>query len=91
VDSSNIIYIISEKEHLALLPDRAIKVLVTADIETIKERFRIRMHGNLPGPVEQMLERKHGMFDNGEYDLRVNTDRDNPEEICAGIMNLSAK
>ena len=28
-----------------------------ADIDTIKERFRERMHGNLPAPVVQMLEK----------------------------------
>lgn len=63
VDGDNIIYIISEKEHIALLPQGAVKVLVTASLETFKERFRIRMNGNLPKPIEQMLERKHGMFD----------------------------
>lgn len=89
VDGDNIIYVISEKEHLALLPPGAIKVLVFASIETIKERFRARMHGNLPKPVEQMLERKHGMFDEGDYALRVDTDRDNLEEICAQLMDIT--
>lgn len=66
----NVIYVISEKEHLDLLPDGAIKILVKTDIDTIKERFKMRMHGNLPAPVEQMIERKHGMFDNGIYDYQ---------------------
>ena len=60
----NIIYVISEKEHISLLPDGAVRILVKADIDTIKERFKKRMRGNLPVPVEQMLEHKHGMFDN---------------------------
>jgi len=88
VDGANIIYVISEKEHLALLPPGVIKVLVTASIETIKERFRARMHGNLPKPVEQMLERKHGMFDEGDHVLRVDTDRDDPEAICARLAEI---
>ena len=33
----NIIYVISEKEHLTLLPDKAIRILVTADLDVIKE------------------------------------------------------
>lgn len=91
VDGDNIIYVISEKENLSLLPRGAVKVLVTASMETIRERFRIRMHGNLPRPVEQMLERKHGMFDEGDYDLRVDTDRDDPDAICARLAELCLK
>ena len=71
VDGENIIYVISEKEHLALLPDGAIRILVTADLEIIKERFAHRMHGKLPAPVAVMLEKKHGCFDNEPYDYHV--------------------
>ena len=62
VSGENMIYVISEPEHINLLPDGAIRILVSADIDTIKERFKARMHGNLPAPVEQMLEKKHGML-----------------------------
>ena len=68
VSGENMIYVISEPEHINLLPDSAIRILVSADIDTIKERFKARMHGNLPAPVEQMLEKKHGIFDGGVYD-----------------------
>ena len=79
VDGENVIYVITEADHLRFLPDGAKRILVRADIETIKARFRERMHGNLPAPVAQMLERKHGSFDNGTYDFiydGVNGDRD---------------
>ena len=68
VSGENIIYVITEPEHINLLPDGAIRILVSADIDTIKERFKARMHRNLPAPVEQMLEKKHGIFDGGVYD-----------------------
>ena len=68
VSGENIIYVIADPEHVKLLPDGAIRILVSADLETIKERFAARMHGNLPAPVSLMLERKHGVFDSGEYD-----------------------
>ena len=68
VSGENMIYVISEPEHINLLPDGAIRILVSADIDTIKERFKARMHRNLPAPVEQMLEKKHGIFDGGVYD-----------------------
>ena len=67
----NILYVISEKEHLALLPEGAFRILVTADLETIKTRFAQRMHGNLPAPVAAMLERKHGCFDNEPHHKKV--------------------
>lgn len=68
-----IVYIITEIKHLALLPENAYKVLVTEELEVIKERFKIRMNGHLPKPVEMMLEKKHHMFDDYEYDLQLNS------------------
>ena len=82
VTGENVIYVISEKEHVSLLPDGSISILVKADIDTIKERFKTRMHGNLPAPVEQMLERKHGMFDKGLYDYQFDGVSGDPSAIC---------
>ena len=67
----NVIYIITEKEHLSLLPEKAFKIVLTADLQTIKERFKTRMRGILPPPVEKMLEQKHGVYDNLECDLKI--------------------
>lgn len=75
-ENDNIIYIITEKELLRLLPEGAVRIVLTADLETIKERFKVRMRGVLPSPVEKMLESKHGMYDSLECDLRVNNDYD---------------
>ena len=85
VDSENIIYVISEPEQLDFLPDGSKKILVSADIESIKERFKARMHGNLPAPVAQMLERKHGMFDSGDYDFRYDGVNGDAAALCAEI------
>ena len=71
VAGENVIYVISEKEHLPLLPEGALRILVTADLETIKSRFSQRMRGNLPAPVASMLEKKHGCFDGESHDFRV--------------------
>ena len=62
---------ISETEQLSLLPEGAVRILVTADMELIKSRFAMRMHGNLPAPVAAMLERKHGCFDAQPHDIHV--------------------
>ena len=47
------------------------RILVTADLETIKTRFAQRMRGNLPAPVAAMIEKKHGCFDAESYDIHV--------------------
>ena len=83
----NILYIISEKEQISFLPQGAIRVLATADLETIKERFKTRMRGNLPKPVEQMLEKKHRMFDAGNYDFYFDSTEDEGTELCQKIKN----
>ena len=71
VSGENIIYVISEKEHLALLPEGAVRILVTAELELIKDRFAQRMRGTLPAPVATMLEKKHGCFDAEPHDIHV--------------------
>jgi len=82
VNGDNVIYVISEQELTDLLPEGAIRILVSADIGTIKERFRERMHGNLPDPVAKMLERKHGSFDSGNYDYRFDGARGDADALC---------
>ena len=88
VSGDNIIYVISDPEHVKLLPDGAIRILVTTDLETIKERFRARMRGNLPAPVALMLERKHGMFDSGEYDYRFDGATGDAKSFCEVLKNV---
>lgn len=88
VCGADLIYVISEAEPLAWLPEGTVRILVTADLETIKQRFRARLHGNLPAPVERMLERKHGMFDNGQYDFRFDGSDGDTEVICAALERL---
>lgn len=71
VSGKNILYVISEPEHLPLLPEGALRVLVTADLELIRSRFAQRMRGNLPAAVSAMLERKHGCFDGERHHIHV--------------------
>lgn len=85
VSGENLIYVISDAEQLRLLPDGAVRILVYADLDTIKERFRARMRGNLPAPVAQMLERKHSVFDAGTYDYRFDGVNGDAAALCAEL------
>ena len=70
-DNSNIIFVATEKEEVEFVPNNVKKVLFKADLDLKKERFAVRFRGNLPKPVEMMLEKKHGMFDDYENDLTI--------------------
>ena len=88
VNGSNIIYVISEPDHLALLPEGAVRILVSADLDTIRERFKARMHGVLPAPVERMLESKHGLFDKGFYDYRYDGVAGDAAALCEQLRRI---
>ena len=86
VNGDNVIYVISEKEHLSLLPEGAFRVLVTAELETIKSRFAQRMHGNLPAPVATMLEKKHGCFDAEPHDIHIVSGKTDLDAVVVQIL-----
>jgi len=85
VEGEDLIYVLAEKELLGLVPEGAVRVLVTADLETIKARFAKRTGGTLPPPVAAMLERRHGCFDNEPHDLHVISGESDMEEIIRRI------
>lgn len=89
--SGNIIYVISEKEHLALLPKGALRVLMTADLSVIQERSAVRMRGNLPEPVALMLEKKHGCFDAVAHDIHIVSGETDLGDSCTQIVRLIEK
>ncbi len=88
VRGDDLIYVISEPELLALLPEGAVRILVSAGLDTIRERFRARMHGNLPEPVARMLEKKHGIFDGGTYDFRFDGVNGDAGALCSALRDL---
>ena len=90
VTGENIIYVMAEKEHLALLPEGTLRILVTADLETIKARFAQRMRGSLPAPVAAMLEKKHGCFDAEPHDIHVISGQTEPDAVLEEIENRTA-
>ena len=81
---SSIIFVTTEKENLSLLPEHCVRILVTAPLSVIQERFAKRMGGTLPPPVAAMLGRKHGSFDHEPHDLLVK----NGQEDLDAILRL---
>ena len=87
LSGDHVIYVISEKEQLKLLPEGTMRILMTADLELILERFTVRMHGNLPTPVKQMLERKHECFDREVHTYHIHNSA-GMDEICCRILEV---
>ena len=83
-----LVYVASEPEQLALLPAGVVRVLITAELPRIKERFAARMGGKLPAPVEAMLERKHGMFDELPCELHIHTEGVSAESAAGQVLSL---
>ena len=87
VTGAHVIYLITEKAHIDLLPDGAFKIILTAPLETIKQRFKVRMRGVLPPPVEKMLESRHGMYD--DFPCEVKLDQHYNMEQVLAKLNLA--
>ncbi len=86
VTGENLIYVLSEPALLDLLPEGAFRILMTCDLELIKERFSHRMGGSLPAPVAAMLEKKHGCFDHIAYDCKFSCEEINLEKLLKQIL-----
>ena len=82
VIGEDILYLITEKEHLSLLPEGAFKIVLTAELDAIKKRCAERMGGHLPLPVEKMLEAKHGIYDSLACDLKLGSNYSLDEVLC---------
>lgn len=65
------IFVTTELEGLELLPAGCTRVLVTAPLSLIRERFARRTGGKLPPAVAAMLEKRHGCFDAVPHDFHV--------------------
>lgn len=86
----HVIYVVSEREHLQLLPAGCLRVLVTAELSVIQERFSKRTGGVLPPPVAAMLAKKHGMFDAEPHDIRMASGQDTAQAVCEDICRRLA-
>lgn len=78
---ARIVYVAEEESQLSFVPDTAVKILMTADLEIIKERSAQRMGGSLPPHIEKILERRHGSFDALPHDYHVHNGMWNELEL----------
>lgn len=93
LNSESIVYIISEKNDISKIEciHDAVTVKFTADSEIIKDRFVQRMRGNLPKPVEKMLERQLSDWENVNAMLCVDTSTEKADEAAKKIYEFALK
>lgn len=61
-------------------------VRFTAETEEIKKRFAERMRGNLPKPLEMMLEKQIVSWEDAECTMLVDSSKESPEEAAKRIL-----
>ena len=83
-----IIYIITEKAQLDRIIDikDSFKVKFNTPLDTIKSRFAERMKGNLPQPVEKMLEKQYEEWKSVEGDINVDSSEENDIERIVSLI-----
>ncbi|HAG44159.1 MAG TPA: hypothetical protein DCL31_13600 [Clostridium sp.] len=87
----SIIYVISEKNILPKLQfiNDVITIKFTADSDVVKSRFAARMKGNLPNPLEKMLERQLTDWKDIDADLCIDTTNEEIKEVAKKIYNFA--
>ena len=83
-----LIWVVSERQQLLMLPEGCVRVRMTAELETISERFSKRTGGHLPPPVAAMLETKHGMFDAEKCAVHIRSGEQSTEDICTTVLQI---
>lgn len=84
-----VIYVVSEIDQLELLPEKCVRVLMSAPIQVVKERFAQRTGGKLPPPVAAMLEKKHDMFDGVSHEIHLVYGAYEIHDACAKIADMA--
>lgn len=93
LNSESIVYIISGKNDISKIEciNDAVTVKFTADSEIIKDRFTQRMRGNLPKPVEKMLEHQLSDWKNVNAMLCVDTSTQKADEAAKKVYEFALK
>lgn len=84
----SLIFVRTEKELFDRISvkENIFTVRFTATPEDIKRRFAERMRGNLPKPLEMMLEKQMHLWEGIEAKLLVNSSSESPEDAAERIL-----
>ena len=81
-----VIYIVTDRELMELLPERCLRVLCKASLKTVKTRFAAQMQEPLTAAMTAMLKKQYDSFDECPHDLRVDPTLYEPELLAVAVL-----
>ena len=81
-----VIYIVTDRELMELLPPRCLRVLCKASLKTVKARFSAQMQEPLTSAMAAMLKKQYDSFDDCPHDLRVDPTLYEPELLAVAVL-----
>ena len=84
--NSYVIYIVTEKELVDLLPPRCLRVFCKAGLKTVMARFSEQMQEPLTQTMAAMLKRQYNSFDECPHDLSVDPTWYDPDILAVAIL-----
>ena len=83
---SYVIYIVTDRELMELLPPRCLKVLCKANIKTVMARFSEQMQEPLTPAMTAMLKKQYNSFDECPHDLSVDPTWYDPDLLAVAVL-----
>ena len=84
-----VIYLVTDKALLSVLPERCLRVLCKAQLKTVKERFAAQMGEPLSFSMSAMLERQYNSFDDCAHSLRLDPTADDPQLLAVQVLEAA--
>lgn len=81
-----VIYIVTDRELMELLPEHCLRVLCKASLKTVKTRFAAQMQEPLTPAMAAMLKKQYDSFDDCPHDLRVDPTLYEPELLAVAVL-----
>lgn len=84
-----VIYLVTDKSLLNVLPDGCLRILCKAQLKTVKERFAAQMGEPLTLPMSTMLERQYNSFDDCPHDIFLDPTADDPQLLAVQVLEAA--
>ena len=83
---SYLIYIVTDREQMNLLPPRCLRVLCKASLKTVMARFSAQMQEPLTPAMAAMLKKQYNSFDECPHDLSVDPTWYDPDLLAVAVL-----
>ena len=81
-----VIYIVTDRELMSLLPPRCLRVLCKASLKTVMARFSEQIQSPLTPAMTAMLKKQYNSFDECPHDLSVDPTWYDPDLLAVAVL-----